>query len=124
MEQCAPAGRSVRLQAPLLRVGTRPERPVRLRVVHVLPGLPPLRFQSAAAGALLLVGQVADGVCTPLVGYQCDGPAGALRCRRKTWHLLGKCSVCLLMHTLSDFNKSLNGQYIYILYIIYSFPVV
>lgn len=45
-----------------------------------------LGFQSTAAGVLLLIGQIADGVCTPVVGYESDRTPG----RRKTWHLLGK----------------------------------
>ncbi|XP_028260156.1 major facilitator superfamily domain-containing protein 12 [Parambassis ranga] len=53
-----------------------------------------LGFQSTYAGVLLLIGQVADGVCTPLVGYQSDRTAGVLRCKRKTWHLLG--TLCVL----------------------------
>lgn len=43
------------------------------------------------AGVLLLVGQVADGVCTPVIGYESDR---ATACggygKRKTWHLVGE----------------------------------
>uniref|UniRef100_A0A673UG37 Major facilitator superfamily domain containing 12 n=1 Tax=Suricata suricatta TaxID=37032 RepID=A0A673UG37_SURSU len=46
-------------------------------------------YSSRGAGLLLLLGQVADGLCTPLVGYEADRAAG--RCARfgprKSWHL-------------------------------------
>ncbi|XP_018551220.1 major facilitator superfamily domain-containing protein 12 [Lates calcarifer] len=55
-----------------------------------------LGFQSTYAGVMLLIGQIADGVCTPLVGYESDRTQGVLRYgKRKTWHLLG--IVCVLV---------------------------
>uniref|UniRef100_A0A3B4Z8T2 Major facilitator superfamily domain-containing protein 12 n=1 Tax=Stegastes partitus TaxID=144197 RepID=A0A3B4Z8T2_9TELE len=55
-----------------------------------------LGLQSTSAGVMLLIGQVADGVCTPLVGYESDRTAGSLRHgKRKTWHLLGTVCVCV-----------------------------
>lgn len=54
-------------------------------------------YSSRAAGLLLLLGQVADGLCTPLVGYEADRAAG--RCARfgprKSWHLVGKSRLSL-----------------------------
>ncbi|XP_039103466.1 major facilitator superfamily domain-containing protein 12 [Hyaena hyaena] len=54
-------------------------------------------YSSRGAGLLLLLGQVADGLCTPLVGYEADHAAG--RCARfgprKSWHLVG--TVCVLL---------------------------
>lgn len=49
-------------------------------------------YSSRGAGLLLLLGQVADGLCTPLVGYEADRAAGrCARCGpRKAWHLVGK----------------------------------
>lgn len=49
-------------------------------------------YSSRGAGLLLLLGQVADGLCTPLVGYEADRAAGrCVRCGpRKAWHLVGK----------------------------------
>lgn len=42
-------------------------------------------------GVLLLVGQVADALCTPLIGYESDQTAGCGNYgKRKTWHLVGK----------------------------------
>lgn len=50
-----------------------------------------LGFSTTYAGALLLAGQVADGLCTPLVGYEADQAGGCGRYgRRKSWHLAGK----------------------------------
>lgn len=55
-----------------------------------------LGFRNTYAGVLLLVGQVADGVCTPLIGYESDRTAGCGSYgKRKTWHLVGTVSVVL-----------------------------
>ncbi|XP_071769503.2 major facilitator superfamily domain-containing protein 12 isoform X1 [Centroberyx gerrardi] len=55
-----------------------------------------LGFQSTYAGVVLLIGQIADGVCTPLIGYESDRTSGFLGYgKRKTWHLLG--TVCVLV---------------------------
>ncbi|XP_034039097.1 major facilitator superfamily domain-containing protein 12-like [Thalassophryne amazonica] len=53
-----------------------------------------LGFQNTSAGVLLLVGQIADGVCTPLIGYESDRTSGCRNYgKRKTWHLVGTLSV-------------------------------
>ncbi|KAK2898464.1 hypothetical protein QQF64_032314 [Cirrhinus molitorella] len=53
-----------------------------------------LGFKDTNAGALLLVGQIADGICTPLVGYESDRTSGCGKYgKRKTWHLVGTISV-------------------------------
>lgn len=54
-------------------------------------------YSSRGAGLLLLLGQVADGLCTPLVGYEADRAAGrCARCGpRKAWHLVGKSPLSL-----------------------------
>ncbi|XP_008298189.1 major facilitator superfamily domain-containing protein 12 [Stegastes partitus] len=45
---------------------------------------------------LLLVGQIADGICTPLIGYESDRTPGCGNYgKRKTWHLVGTLSVVL-----------------------------
>uniref|UniRef100_A0A8C3SI03 Major facilitator superfamily domain containing 12 n=1 Tax=Chelydra serpentina TaxID=8475 RepID=A0A8C3SI03_CHESE len=65
-----------------------------------------LGYSTTHAGALLLVGQVADGVCTPLVGYESDRSAGCGRYgRRKSWHLVG--TVCVLVSFPFIFNPCL-----------------
>lgn len=58
-------------------------------------------YSSRGAGLLLLLGQVADGLCTPLVGYEADRAAGrCVRCGpRKAWHLVGKLRPSLLSPT-------------------------
>ncbi|XP_077129945.1 major facilitator superfamily domain-containing protein 12 [Ranitomeya variabilis] len=55
-----------------------------------------LGVDSFYAGLLLLVGQVADGICTPLVGYESDRHS-VIRSygRRKSWHLIGTLSVLI-----------------------------
>ncbi|KAI5099344.1 major facilitator superfamily domain-containing protein 12-like isoform X2 [Silurus meridionalis] len=55
-----------------------------------------LGFQNSYAGVLLLVGQIADGVCTPLIGYESDRTAGCRNYgKRKTWHMVGTISVVI-----------------------------
>ncbi|XP_066518087.1 major facilitator superfamily domain-containing protein 12a [Hoplias malabaricus] len=55
-----------------------------------------LGFKNNNAGVLLLVGQIADGVCTPLIGYESDRTSGCgAYGKRKTWHLIGTVSVLL-----------------------------
>ncbi|KAM3939204.1 major facilitator superfamily domain-containing protein 12 [Leptodactylus fuscus] len=55
-----------------------------------------LSFDSFYAGVLLLVGQIADGICTPLVGYESDRHPGIRSYgRRKSWHLIGTLSVII-----------------------------
>ncbi|XP_035490261.2 major facilitator superfamily domain-containing protein 12a [Scophthalmus maximus] len=55
-----------------------------------------LGFLNTNAGVLLLVGQVADALCTPLVGYESDRSPGCGNYgKRKTWHLVGTVSVVL-----------------------------
>ncbi|XP_060037994.1 major facilitator superfamily domain-containing protein 12 isoform X2 [Erinaceus europaeus] len=46
-------------------------------------------YSSRGAGLLLLLGQVADGLCTPLVGVEADRTAACVRYGpRKAWHLV------------------------------------
>ncbi|XP_040911552.1 major facilitator superfamily domain-containing protein 12-like [Toxotes jaculatrix] len=53
-----------------------------------------LGFLNTNAGVLLLIGQVADAICTPLIGYESDRTPGFGNYgRRKTWHLVGTLSV-------------------------------
>lgn len=59
-----------------------------------------LYFENTYAGIILLVGQVADGASTTIVGSLCDGDSqeGGWLCkrygRRKSWHLVG--TICVL----------------------------
>ncbi|KAM3865912.1 major facilitator superfamily domain-containing protein 12-like [Diretmus argenteus] len=55
-----------------------------------------LGLKNTNAGVLLLVGQIADGICTPLIGYESDRTPGCGNYgKRKTWHLVGTVSVLL-----------------------------
>ncbi|XP_032388174.1 major facilitator superfamily domain-containing protein 12 [Etheostoma spectabile] len=55
-----------------------------------------LGFHNTNAGVLLLVGQIADGICTPLIGYESDRTPGCGNYgKRKTWHLVGTLSVVI-----------------------------
>lgn len=48
-----------------------------------------VRFPNVKAGALLLLGQITDGMCTPLVGIESDKTGNFSYGRRKVWHLVG-----------------------------------
>ena len=58
---------------------------------------PFIQFPSALSGIILLIGQVTDGLATPLVGILSDhGKCCCIQCqclynygRRKLWHLIG-----------------------------------
>lgn len=66
-----------------------------------------LGFKNSYAGVLLLVGQIADGVCTPLIGYESDRTPGCgAYGKRKTWHLVGTVSVLLSFPFI--FNQCIN----------------
>lgn len=57
-----------------------------------------LGFNATLAGIVLLIGQVADALATPFVGFQSDKNDDFWLCkygRRKTWHLLG--TICVLL---------------------------
>ncbi|XP_060535155.1 major facilitator superfamily domain-containing protein 12-like [Cylas formicarius] len=57
-----------------------------------------LEFDNWQAGCLLLVGQVADALATPFIGYHSDQGDNFYCCiygRRKIWHLIG--TVCVLL---------------------------
>ena len=48
-------------------------------------------FNNIYAGTLLLVGQIADAVATPLIGYEADATSGCCGyTKRKSWHAFGK----------------------------------
>lgn len=53
------------------------------------------KFSNATAGTLLLIGQVADAMCTPLVGIESDRTGRFKYGRRKIWNLVGVTSVAL-----------------------------
>ena len=52
-------------------------------------------FSNTNAGTLMLIGQLADAVATPLVGIESDRTTGCSYGRRKVWHLVGVVSVAV-----------------------------
>ncbi|XP_065102865.1 major facilitator superfamily domain containing 12b isoform X1 [Paramisgurnus dabryanus] len=66
---------------------------------HLVVGL-----EDTNAGLLLLIGQIADGICTPLIGYESDRTAGCGKYgKRKTWHLVG--TLCVFASFPFIFNS-------------------
>lgn len=63
-----------------------------------------LGFSNGQAGLILLIGQVADALATPFVGFHSDASDNFWLCRygrRKTWHLIGKkfiLSISVILH--------------------------
>ena len=58
-----------------------------------------LGFNSVLSGTVLLIGQIADALATPFVGFESDKNDDFWLCRygrRKTWHLLGIFFIYLL----------------------------
>merc|ERR1712227_48111 len=50
-----------------------------------------VRFSDGWAGNLVLLGQVVNAVCTPLVGFVMDRCGGFCKyTKRKSWHLIGR----------------------------------
>ncbi|GAU98136.1 hypothetical protein RvY_09317 [Ramazzottius varieornatus] len=76
-----------------------------------------LNFSSTFAGAVILLGQVADAVATPFVGYESDQSRSGFfgYGRRKSWHLIGTFCVvatfpflfidCISCHDSHDWAK-------------------
>ncbi|XP_061153552.1 major facilitator superfamily domain containing 12b isoform X2 [Syngnathus typhle] len=64
-----------------------------------------LGLRSTFAGVLLLIGQVADGVCTPIIGYESDRSPSMRHGKRKSWHLLG--TICVILSFPFIFNPCL-----------------
>ncbi|XP_071794886.1 major facilitator superfamily domain-containing protein 12-like [Asterias amurensis] len=53
-----------------------------------------LLFNNVYAGYLMLIGQVSDALCTPLIGYESDKSLACRYGKRKSWHLLG--TICVM----------------------------
>nr|XP_033328786.1 major facilitator superfamily domain-containing protein 12-like isoform X1 [Megalopta genalis]XP_033328787.1 major facilitator superfamily domain-containing protein 12-like isoform X1 [Megalopta genalis] len=57
-----------------------------------------LGFNAMLAGVILLIGQIADAIATPFIGFHSDSYDKFWFCkygRRKTWHLIG--TLCILL---------------------------
>ncbi|KFM83111.1 Major facilitator superfamily domain-containing protein 12, partial [Stegodyphus mimosarum] len=80
-----------------------------------------LQFTNYIAGNLMLLGQVADAIATPFVGYESDRQNNLWLCkygRRKAWHLFGTICVAgsfpfLFMECINCSNSSQNAQFVY-----------
>ncbi|XP_011167383.2 major facilitator superfamily domain-containing protein 12 [Solenopsis invicta] len=70
-----------------------------------------LGFDPTLAGVVLLIGQLADALVTPFVGFQSDRNDDFWLCRygrRKTWHLLG--TICVLLGFPFIFSQCLGCE--------------
>ncbi len=57
-----------------------------------------IHFNNVMAGYLMLLGQIADAVFTPLVGLEADRTRGFGNYgKRKSWHLVGEYKLCQLI---------------------------
>ncbi|XP_064474360.1 major facilitator superfamily domain-containing protein 12-like [Ornithodoros turicata] len=80
-----------------------------------------LEFKNTLAGALMLVGQIADGLATPFVGIESDRDDNFWMCRygrRKTWHLVGTLCVVgsfpfLFTRCVSCTEAAQTSQFVY-----------
>uniref|UniRef100_A0A1B6E3G3 Major facilitator superfamily (MFS) profile domain-containing protein n=2 Tax=Clastoptera arizonana TaxID=38151 RepID=A0A1B6E3G3_9HEMI len=71
-----------------------------------------LLFSEALSGAILLVGQIADGIATPFIGYFSDRGSDGSMCnygRRKAWHLFG--SICVVLSFPFIFSPCIGCAY-------------
>ena len=59
-------------------------------------------FNNIDAGIFLLVGQIADGLATPIIGVQSDKTANVKYGKRKIWHLGGTLAVALSFPFIFD----------------------
>ncbi|XP_064618686.1 major facilitator superfamily domain-containing protein 12-like [Lineus longissimus] len=63
-----------------------------------------INFSNSMAGNLMLLGQIADGICTPFIGYESDRTKGIGKYgKRKTWHLIG--TICVACTFAFLFNQ-------------------
>lgn len=80
-----------------------------------------LKFSNTTAGNLFLLGQIADAISTPTVGYESDRPNDLWLCkygRRKVWHLVGTICVALsfpfiFMECIECSDSSQQAQFLY-----------
>lgn len=71
-----------------------------------------LGFTPVYAGILLLIGQIADALATPFVGYHSDKRDDFWLCRygrRKTWHLTGTSLNFTSHYCLLEISESSKG---------------
>ena len=59
-------------------------------------------FNNVGAGIFLLIGQVADGLATPIIGIESDKTSNTAYGKRKKWHLAGTIAVALSFPFIFD----------------------
>ncbi|GIZ05387.1 major facilitator superfamily domain-containing protein 12 [Caerostris extrusa] len=80
-----------------------------------------LQLSNNIAGYLMLLGQIADAMSTPFVGYESDQPNDWWLCkygRRKAWHLVGTLCVALsfpflFMDCIGCSNSTQDAKFLY-----------
>ncbi|GIY20405.1 major facilitator superfamily domain-containing protein 12 [Caerostris darwini] len=80
-----------------------------------------LQLSNNIAGYLMLLGQIADAMSTPFVGYESDQPNDLWLCkygRRKAWHLVGTLCVALsfpflFMDCIGCSNSTQDAKFLY-----------
>ncbi|KAI6656671.1 Major facilitator superfamily domain-containing protein 12 [Oopsacas minuta] len=90
-----------------------------------------IQLGNSYAGLLLLIGQVADGICTPIIGMASDHTKFKYYGRRKIWHLIGTISVfisfsfiwyrCLLCDVTKTNSLAVEMVYYSVFIIIFQF---
>ncbi|GBN44915.1 Major facilitator superfamily domain-containing protein 12 [Araneus ventricosus] len=71
-----------------------------------------LLLSNQVAGNLMLLGQIADAISTPFVGYESDRPNDMWLCkygRRKAWHLVG--TICVALSFPFLFSECFGGPH-------------
>ena len=90
-----------------------------------------IQLENSYAGLLILIGQVADAISTPIVGMASDRTRFRCYGRRKFWHLLGTVCVfssfsfiwyrCILCHVTHTNSLALTMVYYSVFIIIFQF---
>lgn len=75
------------------------------------------------AGMLILIGQVADALATPIVGFLCD-KTHVRYGRRKLWHLIGTVMVALSFFFFWHTCIKCHDSRLWIKMIYFSFPII
>lgn len=74
-----------------------------------------ISLPNATAGLLLLIGQVVDAMCTPIIGYLCD-KTQCIYGRRKIWHLVG--TICVATSFSFIYHVCFNCEKVEISYLV------
>ena len=75
------------------------------------------------AGMLILIGQLADALATPVIGFLCD-LTHVRYGRRKLWHLIGTCMVAVSLFFFWHKCLGCKDQVLWIKMIYFSIPII